>query len=252
MLFYSDRVPVTSSPNFDAAFFAQGTNTDVIVRDADGKPVKNADGSFKTVKGELRDLLVPMAGDRATLLAQAATNQRVFVEQGNEWVNALNRLSQELERVRPTGYDSGNPNINKEGFSFPDGTTLSADSANTLWALRDSDGNRFLSKFFSINSTEFANYVKDHLADAVTGFSGFPGFTSSISLTKMADKQAFATFDNGFKSAIDQVTQKVQLDQSTLQGLVSRQNNAIETMADLQQKFASTFDKLVGNLRPAQ
>src|SRR5436190_22936653 len=123
MLFYSDRVPVTSSPNFDAAFFAKGTNTDVIVRDADGKPVKNADGSFKTVKGELRDLLVPMAGDRATLLAQAATNQRVFVEQGNEWVNALNRLSQELENVRPTGYDSGNPNINKEGYGFPGGTS---------------------------------------------------------------------------------------------------------------------------------
>jgi hypothetical protein len=208
------------------------------------------------VKGELRDLLVPMAGDRAKLLAQAATNQRTFVEQGNEWVGALHRTAQEMERLRPMGIVDKNPKNLKEGFSFKDNggvLHVSAETANTLFALRDNEGARFLTKFFAgITSSELSDYMAKHLADAATGYNGFPGFTSEITIDKMADKQAWATFDNAFKSAVDSATQKVQLDQTTFQGLVSRQNNAIETMADLQSKFASTFEKLVGNLRPAQ
>jgi len=256
MLFYDGSLPVTPTQVFDAAFFAKGCETDVIVRNAKGEPVLNPDGTPKTVKGELRDLLVPMAGDRAKLLAQAAANQREFVEQGNEWVGALQRTAQEMERLRPMGMDGKNPKNLKEGFSFKDnGGSLhvSAETANALFALRDNEGNRFLFKFFSgVNSDELTNYIKNHLDDAATGYNKFPGFTSEITIDKMADKQAWATYDNAFKSAVDSATQKVQLDQTTFQGLVSRQNNAIETMADLQSKFASTFEKLVGNLRPAQ
>src|SRR5215213_21118 len=98
MLFYDSKVPVTPTPMFDAAFFAPAALTDVIVRDANGDPIKNADGTFKTTKGELRDLLVPFAGDRARLLATAVNNQRLFVEQGNDWMGSLNRALQELER----------------------------------------------------------------------------------------------------------------------------------------------------------
>ena len=44
-----------------------------------------------------------------------------------------------LSTLRPTGYDSGNPNINKEGYSFSDNggaVSLSTDSANTLSTMR--------------------------------------------------------------------------------------------------------------------
>ena len=86
MLFYSDRVPVTYGVDkkFDAKFFAEGTNTDVIVRDAAGKPVKNADGSFKTVKGELRDLLVPMAGEIAQTLPARSRDQSTDLRRAGE------------------------------------------------------------------------------------------------------------------------------------------------------------------------
>ena len=256
MLFYDGSLPVTPNQVFDAAFFAKGCETDVIVRDAQGQPVRNLDGTFKTVKGELRDLLVPMAGDRAAVLAQAATNQRIFVEQGNEWVSALTRAAQEMERLRPMGMDGKTSKNLKEGFSFKDNggaLTVSAETANTLWALRDNEGARFLTKFFSgVNSGELGSYIAGHPLEIGTNFNGFPGFATSITIDRMADKQAWGTFDNAFKSAVDQATQKVQLDQTTFQGLVSRQNNAIETMADLQQKFAATFGKLVANSRPAK
>jgi len=230
--FYDNSLPVATI-HVDAAFFAAACQTDVIVRDAQGNPVTNADGSFQTTKGELRDLLVPMAGDRARLLAQAANNQRVFVQQANEWVGNLNAAMEELTRHMPVGADKNGPKNNIEGFDLDD-FTLSARTSNTLAALKDGDGNSFLANYFGV-SPPAGGYT-----------------TTGASITKMADKQAWSEFDNAMKSAVDQASQKASLDQTTLQGLVSRQNNAIETMSDLQQKFASTFDKLVGNLRPAQ
>ena len=231
MLFYDSSLPVQATPIFDAAFFAQAAETDVIVRDAQGNPIRNADGSFRTAKGELRDLLVPFAGDRAAALAQAAVNQRAFVQQANDWVGALNRAEQEMTRVRPNGVDSHKtPKTQVNGQDLGN-ATISAETANTLAALKDSSGNSLLTKYF--------------------GVSGSP-FAGPVTLAKMADGQSFAVFDNAFKSAVDSATQTAQLEQSSLQGLVSRQNNAIETMADLQKKFTATHDKLVGNLRPPQ
>jgi len=236
MLFHDSGVPVTYSPIFNAAFFGKSTNFDVYVRDADGNVVNNPDGTPQTVKGELRDLLVPMAGDRAKILAQAANNQRGFVEEANDWVGSLSRAFQEMERNKPAGVnDKKTPRVNLEAFNFDPDLTISAETANTLLALKDKDGASFLSKFFVVTSSPGPN-----------------GYTSSVGVDRMADKQAWATFDNGFKSAVDQATQKAQLEQTSLQGLVSRQNNAIETMSDLQEKFTTTINKLVANLRPAR
>jgi hypothetical protein len=259
MLFHSDRLPVSPTPIFDAAFFAQGVQTDVIVRDADGKPIENADGSFLTVKGEMRDLLVPMSGDRAAELARAATNQRRFVEQANDWVGALSSAAQEIERIRPTGVDKNKtPKTNVQGFSFADNggaVTISAQTANTLWAARDANGARLLTKFFGFSNAELGAFIQANLGnptEVASGFAGFPGFTTGVVISKMQDDHAFATFENGFESTVDRATQQAQLEQTSFQGLVSRQNNAIETMADLQQKFTATIDKLVGNLRLAR
>jgi hypothetical protein len=236
MIFYNPGVPVTYSPIRDAAFFGQATNFDVFVRDANGNIVYNADGTPQTTKGDLRDLLVPMAGDRARLLAQAATNQRRFVEEHNDWVGNLTRAFQEMERHKPTGTNSRKtPRVNVEGQDFNPNFSISADTANTLLALKDQGGASLLSKYFVFSPAP-----------------GAGGFSGSVVIDKMANKQTWSTFDNAFKSAVDQATQKAQLEQTSLQGLVSRQNNAIETMADLQQKFTGTMDKLVGNLRPAR
>jgi hypothetical protein len=260
MRFYDSSLPVTPTPVFDVAFFARATETQVIVRDQNGNPVK-VNGVVQTRPGELRDLLVPMAGDRAAALAQAVRNQARFVEEGNDWVGALNRTGQEMERVRPTGVNKDKTaKVDINGFSFNDNggsVTISAEAAATLFNLIDDNGVRLLFKYFNFSSSDLTNYLNqfdlaEQLRQIASGLHDFPGFTTTVSITSMKENQAFSVFDADFKSRIDSATQTVQLDQTTLQGLISRQNNAIETMADLQNKFTQTHSKLVGNLRPPQ
>ena len=226
-----------------AKFFEAAMLTDVPIRDANGAVVHNADGTVQTTKGELRDLIVPMASDRATVLAQATRNHKAFVEEGNAWVGELERVLQEMERIRPTG-----GNVDKKGGDGGLSGSISAQTANTLWDLRDNSGARFLTKYFVFTSPELDAYKLANPAQAPL-FNGFPGFRTTVPMKHMTDSQAFSFFDNAMKTVVDQATQKVQLDQTTLQGLLSRQNNAVEAMADLQSKFASTMDKIVGNFR---
>jgi hypothetical protein len=52
-----------------------------------------------------------------------------------------------------------------------------------------------------------------------------------------------------FQSQIDEMTSNDQLDMIQLQSMVSKQNNAIEMVSNLQNKFAGLKDKIVGNMR---
>ena len=144
-----DDYNVMAAPIFKAKFFEDAMLANVPVRDADGNIVHNADGSIQTRRGELRDLMVPVAGDRASALAEAAANHKFFVEQGNAWVGRLQRALQELERIRPTGKA-----IDKQGGDGKIDATISAETANTLWNIMDTSNQRFLQKYFNFTSGE--------------------------------------------------------------------------------------------------
>jgi hypothetical protein len=66
---------------------------------------------------------------------------------------------------------------------------------------------------------------------------------------KLKNDKGFEDMMANFQSQIDEMTSNDQLDMIQLQSMVSKQNNAIEMVSNLQNKFAGLKDKIVGNMR---
>jgi hypothetical protein len=62
-------------------------------------------------------------------------------------------------------------------------------------------------------------------------------------------KEDFDDLITNMQSKIDELTSNDQLDMIQLQSMVSKQNNSIEMVSNLQNKFAGLKDKIVGNMR---
>ena len=66
---------------------------------------------------------------------------------------------------------------------------------------------------------------------------------------KLKNDKGFEDMMANFQSQIDEMTSNDQLDMIQLQSMVSKQNNAIEMVSNLQNKFSGLKDKIVGNMR---
>jgi hypothetical protein len=71
----------------------------------------------------------------------------------------------------------------------------------------------------------------------------------SAPATLTGKKESFDDLITNMQSKIDELTSNDQLDMIQLQSMVSKQNNAIEMVSNLQNKFAGLKDKIVGNMR---
>jgi hypothetical protein len=68
-------------------------------------------------------------------------------------------------------------------------------------------------------------------------------------MTLTGKKESFDDLITNMQSKIDELTSNDQLDMIQLQSMVSKQNNSIEMVSNLQNKFAGLKDKIVGNMR---
>ena len=68
-------------------------------------------------------------------------------------------------------------------------------------------------------------------------------------MTITGKKKSFDDLITNMQSKIDELTSNDQLDMIQLQSMVSKQNNSIEMVSNLQNKFSGLKDKIVGNMR---
>jgi hypothetical protein len=104
-----------------------------------------------------------------------------------------------------------------------------------------------------------ANWSSSGRYDYVINNGGFQDLKNDISseLTKAkaapatltGKKDSFDDLITNMQSKIDELTSNDQLDMIQLQSMVSKQNNSIEMVSNLQNKFAGLKDKIVGNMR---
>jgi hypothetical protein len=106
----------------------------------------------------------------------------------------------------------------------------------------------------------YSNYAKfDGASDRLLSDGGFKDLNKAIDseldkakaapATLTGKKESFDDLITNMQSKIDELTSNDQLDMIQLQSMVSKQNNAIEMVSNLQNKFAGLKDKIVGNMR---
>ncbi len=80
--------------------------------------------------------------------------------------------------------------------------------------------------------------------------SGVPTPTDANgNVERFVTKDQIKTMMENLETEIDRMTSNDQLDMIALQSMVSKQNNALEMLSNLTQKFAGLSDKIVGNMR---
>jgi hypothetical protein len=126
------------------------------------------------------------------------------------------------------------------------------------------NGGDWMRAIGTMNNNPNIGYTGTHASwngknDYLVGNGGFKDLKNDIDselskakaapMTITGKKESFDDLITNMQSKIDELTSNDQLDMIQLQSMVSKQNNSIEMVSNLQNKFAGLKDKIVGNMR---